>query len=92
MTPEKRAFLSAAWDRATALRRELADDDAVIAEMVADHGATFRRPLQRHSSDAFLFRLGGVSSTCTGSASGALRNWLRLASLKLATAAMEDLA
>jgi len=77
---KRRERLQAAFDHASLrFRRENAHAAVVIAELVDQHGASYRP-----RADANRLSIAGVASSCTWSADmGLLQNWLNTAALRL---------
>lgn len=79
MRPVSRQKLRAAYDLVEQRRNENASPAAIIAELVANHGASYNR-----DHDTNRLRVGGVGASCTWSAdTGLLGNWKRTANRHL---------
>lgn len=69
--------LQAAWNEVAARLKANDDPQAIIADLVSNYGAKFRR------GDPHTLRLAGHVATCTSSLGGLLNNWKSSAGLKL---------
>jgi len=78
VSPAQQQRLQQIWNWVAEQRRGDHDPARIIAELVRDHGATFRR------GDPHRLRAGGVVASCTWSdGSGLLHNWVSTASMRL---------